>query len=119
MKRAEIFRRTREIEADLQHRHPDWQKRMAAWEDSVAGQPAEWTVVQPDSRRHLHRRPEVPADEGRLDAGAGLCADEAHGQGHREDGRCTTITAFRLELLTDPDLPLRRTGPLDQRAPAR
>src|SRR5260370_18575492 len=28
MKRVEIFRGTREIEAELQHRNPDWQDRM-------------------------------------------------------------------------------------------
>ena len=41
MKRAEIFRKIREIEAGLQHEHPDWPERMAAWEDSVTNdQPA-------------------------------------------------------------------------------
>ena len=32
--RAEILRQIREIEADLQHRQPDWSERMAAWEAS-------------------------------------------------------------------------------------
>src|SRR5438105_15401846 len=32
-KRAEILTRTRQIESELQARHPDWRKRMAAWED--------------------------------------------------------------------------------------
>src|SRR5262249_43089795 len=48
--RAEIFRRIHEIEADLQHRHPDWQKRMAAWEETVKGKQPQWTVVQPEVR---------------------------------------------------------------------
>ena len=47
MKRAEIFRRTRELEADLQHRFPDWQKRMAAWEDEISRNEPKWTVVNP------------------------------------------------------------------------
>ena len=37
MKRAELFRSIREIETDLQHRHPDWEARMAQWEDESPG----------------------------------------------------------------------------------
>ena len=48
MKRAEIFRKIREIEADLQHRDPDWRERMAAWEKQVAGDQPEWVVVRPE-----------------------------------------------------------------------
>src|SRR5262249_54575142 len=48
MKRAELFRKIGEIEADLQHRSPDWAGRMAAWETTVlADQPA-WKVVRPE-----------------------------------------------------------------------
>src|SRR5207302_8488978 len=46
MKRAEIFRQTRALEAGLRHRHPDWQERMSRWEGQMKqGQP-EWTVVR-------------------------------------------------------------------------
>jgi hypothetical protein len=31
MKRAEIFRRTRELETELQHKNANWQQRLAAW----------------------------------------------------------------------------------------
>jgi hypothetical protein len=51
MKRAEIFRRIREIEAELQHKNPDWQKRLSEWEGRVKNDPpglAEWKVVQPE-----------------------------------------------------------------------
>src|SRR5437867_5625782 len=47
MKRAEIFRKIREIEAGLQHRYPDWQERMARWEDQVTHNQPEWIVVRP------------------------------------------------------------------------
>ena len=33
MQRAEMLRQIGEIEADLQHRTPDWPERMAAWEE--------------------------------------------------------------------------------------
>ena len=48
MQRAEMLRQIGEIEADLQHRTPDWQERMAAWEETVQGDQPEWTVVSPE-----------------------------------------------------------------------
>ena len=46
--RSDLFRRIKEIEADVQHRNPDWQSRMTTWEAQVkTGQP-EWTVVRPE-----------------------------------------------------------------------
>src|SRR5258708_36709997 len=47
MKRAEIFRKTREIEGELQHRNPGWQEQMAQWEKPVSQGLPEWTVVRP------------------------------------------------------------------------
>src|ERR1051325_6616387 len=48
MKRSEIYRRTQELEAGLQHQHPDWMQRMAVWEDQARnGQPS-WTIVRPE-----------------------------------------------------------------------
>ena len=47
MRRADILRQIHQIEADLQHHHPDWRERMAAWEEKAkTGQP-EWIVVRP------------------------------------------------------------------------
>ena len=45
MKRAEILRRTKELEDDLKHRNPDWEARMKNW---IASFPkTDWTVIQP------------------------------------------------------------------------
>src|SRR5579872_6722260 len=44
--RADIFRQIREIEGELQHQTGDWQDRMARWEETVAGNQPEWTVIQ-------------------------------------------------------------------------
>ncbi|HKQ78262.1 MAG TPA: DUF1549 and DUF1553 domain-containing protein [Blastocatellia bacterium] len=112
MKRAEIFRRIREIEAELQHQTPDWQKRMSEWEVRVKNDsPAltEWKVVQPevdeistDGQRYL------PMPDGSF-----LAAGYAPVK-HRVKMRLKTdvqnITAFRLELLNDPNLPLNGPG---------
>jgi hypothetical protein len=48
MQRANLFREIGEIEADLQHRIPDWQERMAQWEAKVTANQPEWVVVKPD-----------------------------------------------------------------------
>jgi hypothetical protein len=109
MKRAEIFRRIREIEAELQHKNPEWQKRMSEWEDRVRNDQHEWKIVQPevdeistDGQRYL------PMEDGSF-----LAAGYAPVK-HRVKMRLKTdirnITAFRLELLNDPNLPLGGPG---------
>ncbi|MGH9766206.1 MAG: DUF1553 domain-containing protein [Blastocatellia bacterium] len=109
MKRAEIFRRIRAIEAEIQHKTPDWQKRMAEWEDRVRNDQPEWKVIQPevdedssDGQRYL------PMKDGSF-----LAAGYAPVK-HRVKMRLKTdvrnITAFRLELLNDPNLPLGGPG---------
>src|SRR5262249_56213170 len=45
-KRAEIFRQIHEIETGLQHETPDWTERLARWEESVAANLPEWTIIQ-------------------------------------------------------------------------
>jgi hypothetical protein len=109
MKRAEIFRRTREIEAELQHQTPDWQKRMNDWEERVKNDQVEWTVVQPEvdedstaGQRYL------PAKDGSFLA-AGY-APAKHRVMMKLKTEARNITAIRLELLNDPNLPLGGPG---------
>ena len=45
MKLAELHRGRTEMEEDLKHRAPDWEKQMAAWEDSVRDDQPEWIVI--------------------------------------------------------------------------
>jgi hypothetical protein len=107
MRRAEIFRRIREIEADLQHRQPDWPARMARWEETVRNDQPEWTVIQ---------AAEDDTSGGqkmyRLKDGSYLCQGYAPTR-HSVVVSATTgvpnVTAIRLEQLNDPNLPL--TGP--------
>lgn len=109
MKRAELFRRIREIEADLQHRHSDWQERMRQWEEKVkAGQP-DWIVVQPEvedistgGQKYLPLK-----DSSFLAQGY---APTKHRVKMTVRTDVQNITAFRLELLTDPNLPLGGPG---------
>ena len=113
MKRAEIFREIREIEDDLQHRHPDWRERMAAWEKQVARRSAASGPSSGRSRGRIDRRREVPADGRRLVPGAGLRPDQAHVEmtvktGPDADHRLPAGAAQR------PEPAAGRPGPVDQ-----
>ena len=109
MKRAEIYRQIRETEAELQHRNPDWQEQMARWEENVKNDQPEWVVV----------RPSVEADTAGgqkylpMKDGSFLCQGYAPTK-HRAKMTVKTdvrnITAFRLELMNDPNLPLGGPG---------
>jgi hypothetical protein len=108
MLRADIFRQIHEIEAALQHQNPDWPERMAQWEESVAGNQPEWTIIQsaeddPSGGQKMYR----------LKDGSYLCQGYAPTK-HDVTVTMTTpvqnITAFRLEQLNDPNLPLGGPG---------
>ena len=108
MKRAEIFRRVREVEAELQHRSPDWHERMNTWEASVKNNQPTWTVFQPQvdeistgGQRYL------PQPDGSFLSDGYAPVQHAVKMTLKTDVQ--NITAFRLELLNDPNLP--RNGP--------
>ncbi|HZN11512.1 MAG TPA: DUF1549 domain-containing protein, partial [Blastocatellia bacterium] len=109
MKRAEIFRRVREIEAELRHREAAWEGRMAAWEEEVKKNQPEWVVLKPKvddistgGQRYLPR-----PDGSFLAAGY---APTKHKVKMTVKTEARNITAFRLELLNDADLPLGGPG---------
>ena len=108
MKRAEIFRRTGEIEAELQHRTPDWPERMAAWEDQAAKDQTPWTVLHTEvDDISTGGRKYLPQEDGSL-----LALSYAPTK-HRVKLTAKVdfpVTAFRLELLNDPNLPLGGPG---------
>lgn len=110
-RRATILRQTAEIEDGLRRRMPDWTARMAAWEDAQrkAYEQARWTVVRPEvddistgGQRYL------PKEDGSLLA-AGY-APTKHTVKLTAKVGLKKITAFRLELLLDPNLPLGGPG---------
>src|SRR5262249_50943678 len=109
MKRAEIFRGVHEIEADLRHKNPDWPARMAEWEARVKNDQPVWTVIRPevddistDGQRYL------PMKDGSFLA-AGY-APVKHRVMMTLKTEVRNISAFRLELLNDPNLPLGGPG---------
>jgi hypothetical protein len=92
----------RQIEEGLRADNPDWQARMAAWEDSVRNDQPEWTIVRPpDDSSGGEKHYNLP--DGSILA-AGYAPTQFASQFTVEVKR-PKITAVRLELLNDPNLP--------------
>ncbi|MFL5243671.1 MAG: DUF1549 and DUF1553 domain-containing protein [Gemmataceae bacterium] len=109
MKRAELYRQMHEIETDLRHRNPDWRTRMHAWEETVKGNQPEWTLLRPEVEGESTGGQKYQL----LEDGSFLAQGYAPTQ-HTVKMHVKTdvkkITAFRLELLMDPNLPLGGPG---------
>ena len=104
MRRAEIFRRTQEIESEIQHRHADWPDRMAAWEAQVKANQPEWTVLRPTvDTESTGGEQELPMKDGSMLAQG--YAPTKHTVKFIAKTDLPQVAAIRLELLTDPELP--------------
>ena len=107
MKRAELFRQIGEMERNLQHTTPDWPEKMAAWEESVKHDQPQWQVLQvrnagDNSQRYVYH------DDGSQTAwGYAPTKWTSKFSGKSE---LSKITAIRLEMLCDPNLPLGGPG---------
>ncbi len=110
MKRANLFGQINDAERKLQQENPDWAVRMAHWEDEQAAKPQPaWTVVQ------------APFEDISTDGEKYLLQKDGSiiGQGYAPTKSAprmtvktdlTNITAFRLELMTDSNLPANGPG---------
>ena len=107
-KRAMILTKVRELEAEYQHQHSDWQSRVDAWEEQVRARQPGWLVVQtaeddPSGGQKMYR----------MKDGSFLCqgyAPTKHTAKIEVTVKSPKITAFRLEQLNDPNLPLGGPG---------
>jgi hypothetical protein len=102
-KRNEILRGAAEIDAQLQRRTPDWRQRMAAWEDALAAQPQWRTLELSVDDISTGGERELPMKDGSMLA-LGY-APTKHTVKFTAKTDLTRITAVRLELLMDPNLP--------------
>src|SRR5262249_23959801 len=102
-KRTDVERRIGEIESELQRRMPDWRKRMAAWEDALPTQPEghplrlEGDDISTGGERELPMK-----DRSMLALGY---APTKHTVKFTAKTDLARVTAVRLELLMDPNLP--------------
>ncbi len=107
--RADVFRGIHTIENELRHRHPDWRQRMHAWEDTVKGNQPTWIVVRPDvDEESTGGQKYLPMADGSFLAQG--YAPTKHTVRMKVKTDVQNITAFRLELLNDPNLPLGGPG---------
>jgi hypothetical protein len=106
--RAEVRRKIGQIEDELRASMPDWRERMTEWEAKAKENQPDWTVLQPEvegestgGQRYLSK-----PDGSFLAQGY---APTKHTVRMKAKLNEKGITAFRLELLNDPNLP--RGGP--------
>jgi len=108
MQRAELLREIHRIEAGLKEQQPDWQQQMARWEASVRDDQPTWHVLRPEvDEISTGGQKYLPQDDGSLLAQG--YAPTKHTVKLTAQSDLKKITAIRLELLTDPNLP--RGGP--------
>ncbi|HKQ37189.1 MAG TPA: PSD1 and planctomycete cytochrome C domain-containing protein [Verrucomicrobiae bacterium] len=105
---ATLKRQMSELEADLKKRAPDWQDRMAKWEDSVKNDQPEWIVC--DQLEHIgenDQRYYYYKDGSMLAAGY---APTKFSTVWKTTNKLERIGAFQLELFTDQNLPAGGPG---------
>jgi len=108
MKVESLSRKVRESEEGLKHRTPDWQERMAKWEQQVKNDQPEWIVLKPEE----YGDPGGGAKYRLFKDDSVLCEGYAPTKLTTRfvaTTKLTNISAVRLEVLTDPNLP--RNGP--------
>jgi mono/diheme cytochrome c family protein len=109
MKVANLSREMKDLEAGLRHTTPDWEERMAKWEETARTNQPDWTIlkvavedISTGGQRYLQQ-----PDNSLLAQGY---APTKHAVKLWVTNEMQNITAFRLELLTDPNLPCSGPG---------
>jgi hypothetical protein len=107
MQRAQILQRTRELEEKLRHDNADWEQRLVAWKSSLKPQPT-WTTLHfeddPSGGEKALRQP-----DGSILA-QGYAPTKSEVKFVVKQGSARKISAFRLELMNDPNLPAYGPG---------
>jgi mono/diheme cytochrome c family protein len=104
---ANLSRQMRDLEAGLRHTTPDWQERMNQWEDSVKSNQPEWVTVECRNSGENGER-FYYYDDGSIRAAS--YAPTTWTANFRGTNNLPFIGAFRLEQLTDPNLPCGGPG---------
>jgi len=106
-RRGDLFAKVRDLEEGLRHRTPDWKAKMAAWEVAVQKDQPAWSVVKVQNASDNSQR-YVYHDDGSL-AAWGYAPTKWSSQ-FAGPSPLRRVAGFRLEMLTDPDLPLGGPG---------
>ncbi|MBA4150486.1 MAG: DUF1549 domain-containing protein [Verrucomicrobia bacterium] len=107
MKISNLRREMAEIEKGLQERFTDWPERMGRWEEEVKDNQPEWVVCKVQHKGDNGQRYTEQPDLSQVAGGfapakkTGVWVTTNH---------LAQIGAFRLELMTDPNLPCNGPG---------
>jgi len=107
MQIGNLLRQMKDLEEGLRHRTPDWQERMAAWENSVKDDQPDWVVVECRNTGDNGERFYYYAD-GSIRAAS--YAPTTWTANFRGTNNLPFIGAFRLEQFPDPNLPCGGPG---------
>jgi hypothetical protein len=107
MQRANVLRQMRDIEDGLRHTHADWEDKMRAWEATVVSNQPVWEVVNCVNAGDNGERFYYYEDGSIRAASYAPTMWSSHFRG---TNRLESIGAFRLEQLTDPNLPCQGPG---------
>jgi hypothetical protein len=108
---AGIVRQISEIEQRLKSNHTDWREQMADWENQVseAKPQPQWVIINPEvDADSTGGCKYLPMGDGSLLAQS--YAPTKHTLQLSMQIDLSPITGFRLELMTDPNLPLNGPG---------
>jgi len=105
--RDQVARQIREEEERLRPTTPDWAERMAAWEAGVRDDQPAWAVVRCEHTGDNGERFYQYEDGSIRAASYAPTQWAAHFRGTND---LPSIAAFRLEQLTDPNLPCQGPG---------
>ena len=105
--KSDLLRQVRDLEEGLRHTTPDWTDRLAAWEESVRNNQPEWTTVQVQNAGDNGTRYYYYEDGSFRAASYAPTKWTALFRGTNDT---RSIAAFRLEQLTDPNLPCNGPG---------
>jgi mono/diheme cytochrome c family protein len=98
----QTYRLISQIEEKLKAANPDWAERMVDWEKSVRNNQPEWTTVRPPDDSTGDQKHYVLDDDSILAAGY---APTYFTPEFEVEVKMPKITAVRLELMNDPNLP--------------
>ncbi|MDZ4401459.1 PSD1 and planctomycete cytochrome C domain-containing protein [Prosthecobacter sp.] len=108
MQRSQILQRVTELEAKLKHDHPDWQQRMNAWSTGIKTAQPQWRTLSFEDDPSGGEKALRQADGSILAQGYAPTKSEVKFVVKLEAP--VTISAFRLELMNDPNLPAYGPG---------
>ena len=105
---ASLRREMSAVEAAMKQQLPDWQSRMAKWEAEAARNQPDWTVLRDMELITDNNQRYYPQADGSLLASG--WAPTKFTATFQVTNKLENISAMRLELFTDPNLPANGPG---------